>query len=76
MARTAERGTTPAPGGATLDFERQLWAMADAFAELGECRVHGGLHKLEPKELANLPIGTLLDQLQLRTERWQQPTLV
>ena len=29
MARTAERASTPAPGGATLDFERQRWAMAD-----------------------------------------------
>ena len=29
MARVAERGTAPAPGGATIDFERQLWAMAD-----------------------------------------------
>ncbi len=29
MARAAERAATPAPGGATLDFERQLWAMAD-----------------------------------------------
>jgi type I restriction enzyme M protein len=29
MARAAERGGTPALGGATLDFERQLWAMAD-----------------------------------------------
>ncbi len=29
MARVAERGSSPAPGGATLDFERQLWAMAD-----------------------------------------------
>ena len=29
MARVAERGGSSAPGGATLDFERQLWAMAD-----------------------------------------------
>lgn len=29
MSRTAERASVPAPGGATLDFERQLWAMAD-----------------------------------------------
>jgi hypothetical protein len=29
MARTAERASPPAPGGATLDFEFQLWAMAD-----------------------------------------------
>ena len=92
MARTAEQGPAPAPGGATLDFERQLWAMADglrghmdaaeykhvvlgliflkyisdAFAQLGECRVHGGgLHKLEPKELASVPVGSLLDILKL-----------
>ena len=102
MPRTAERAATPAPGGATLDFERQLWAMADglrghmdaaeykhvvlgliflkyisdAFARLGECRVHGGgLHTLEPKELANLPAGSLLDLLKLPVQRWVQPAL-
>jgi hypothetical protein len=43
---------------------------------LGEDRVYGGgLHKLEPKELANLPIGSLTDALGMRMERWVQPTL-
>ena len=30
MARVAERGDSSVSGGATLDFERQLWATADA----------------------------------------------
>ncbi|MCC7023132.1 MAG: type I restriction-modification system subunit M N-terminal domain-containing protein, partial [Thermomicrobiales bacterium] len=29
MARVSERGGDATSGGATLDFERQLWAMAD-----------------------------------------------
>jgi type I restriction enzyme M protein len=29
MARVIERSGAPGAGGATLDFERQLWAMAD-----------------------------------------------
>jgi len=33
MASLPEWGGSSAPGGATRDCERQLWAMADAFAE-------------------------------------------
>lgn len=59
---------------------RAIWRWLnalDADALLGEGRVYGGgLHNLEPKERANLPVGTLLDQFQPRKEHWQQPTLV
>jgi len=46
-----------------IDLGRRVWRFLNGicpYAMLGEGRVYGGgLHKLEPKELANVPAGTI-----------------
>jgi len=46
-----------------IDLRRRVWRFLNGicpYAMLGEGRVYGGgLHKLEPKELANVPAGTI-----------------
>lgn len=74
------------PKGPLMDLVREepqrlrtVWHWLNALhaeALLGEGRVYGGgLHKLEPKELANLPVGSLTERLGMRLERWLQSAL-
>lgn len=61
------------------DFLRVIWRWlntVDPAALLAEGRVYGGgLHKLEPRELANLPVDALLSDLTLDQPMWMQPAL-
>lgn len=59
---------------------RSIWEQLNALDNdqlIAEGRVYGGgLHKLEPRELANVRLEIDLERLAPLLMRWQQPTLV
>jgi len=58
---------------------RQIWQTLNRIAPeqlLGEGRVYGGeLHKLEPKELGNVPVPELVQMLPLPGRTMEQAEL-